>query len=1300
MDHAEITSFVPTRLVARVTAEHAGRCDQWFQGVALFADISGFVKITEEFCRSGERGLERLSSLLDASFCRYIDLVDRYGGEVVYLAGDGLLAYWPCDAESMADVCAQAVACALSLCKISRTDETTRTANPNLHLGLAAGPLWAARVGGVDARWELLLGGRAMRRAAHAESLAGPGEVIVSTEIVDALRHRIRVLPKCEDFFRLQDGELVQRASVRSETESRIDATTIHTLVPRSVVEQAGGNRCWSAELRPVSALFARIDGLDEEQVDALERFQAVGQAIQDTIRRFSSSTGRLMIDDKGLVFHVVFGSPFNTHGDDTVRAAEAGLALEERLHAIGLRCCSGLAFGQVFCGVIGNGARREYVTIGRPMNIAARLMWASRGDLLCADGYPGLRNSNLELSSAASIRPKGVDANLQTYRVRRRALTTAPGVVFGRTDEQRILDERLEGLAQGKSGVVLVIGDPGLGKSRLVTELARRARDAKVAVGRGQADAAVGSTYQAWRGVFADIFEIDGQQTPEEARTKVRRRLSASSRLVPLSPLLNVVLPLAFEESEVTRHLSGQLRAEVTQRFLLDCLEDVAQTPMLVVLEDGHWMDSPSWRLADLAAKQLSNVLLVIALRPMPPRPELDALQQADADILRLLPLGAVEIRALVEQTLDGCRISEEVAEAVHRHTSGNPLFAQEYALLLRELGTIAIADGCFRFTKTSRDLSSLAVPSTVQATITSRLDHLDSIERLVLKAASVIGPSFDTELLEQVYPVDAERRHIARTLDSLCRRQLITKSESDPQRHQFHHVLIQEVAYKLMLHEQRTALHRSVARALEATTLSGQHYALLAHHWSMAEDRQKTRHFADLAAEHALATGAYTEAITLLERCLHDPSGVPKTRLVRFRRQLADAYAGLGKVSERDAAARTALETAVRPSRAQRGIVAAEAVLHVIEHGLERVLPLATVSRQPDSELELELSKVHRHRSDVCFYRSDALGLACELLAAIAHAQRYGPCADLVAAYAQFGGSLGIARFHAGARGLLKLASVVAEELDDPMAAAYAHMIRALYSVGVADWTQVEKSVAICQDICERLDDPVNWCNAEVIAFWAHHYRGHVEASGAFARRLLARAEEAGNAQQVAWGLRTLAVYELECGRFDGARASAEHAAELNSAVPHANEIVAAQGTLALARLRTGDIGSAQTAALSALEAGARVRRPTAHSTLAGWSGVLEVLLASMERERRDPYWRGVARRGLVALERHAHSFSVAQPTYRYFRGAYEAIAGNERAAIRDFRAGLDAAERLHIALEERRLTGALAAPLPAQR
>jgi class 3 adenylate cyclase/tetratricopeptide (TPR) repeat protein len=1256
------------------------------QGAALFADISGYTRLAETFLARADEGLGELSATLNAVFGRYVAIVHEHGGEIVHFAGDSLLAYWSGSAGEVAGCVRNARACASELLRASR-HTNAMDVTPGLHCGVGAGPMWAARVGGEDGCWHLLFGGPAVREATSAGAIAKRGELQTGATAA------AYVAPAAGTEGMSAEAHRGGHAEVRDDAATPLSyPPPPSSIVPRVIIERGVSE---VGELRQVTAVFASFEGFDEDQPGALERMHRLACEVHRTIAPFAGSPGRWVIDDKGLVFFVVFGVPYNTHADDPLRAVQAALALHEVAWPAGVRCGIGIASGRAYCGTLGGASRREYVTVGRSMIVAARLMSAG-GDPLYAGRPPADTDVGpIRFDAAPPVHAKGFADPIPAYSVRRRSTSASSAApMVGRAGEQAALDEMLSRAIAGESVVALIQAEAGMGKSCLIAALVNGARAyPRVVTLVGQSDSVeYAPTFLPWRRIFRGLLGATVADDPEQVREALARWLSAHPDLEPFGPLLNAVFRIALPDTDATRHLLGPARAEAMMRVMVDFLASTAPGPRLIVLEDCHWMDADSWRLARAVAR-LPGTLTVLTMRPASlPTDAAWVREHADLREIALQPLGVEEIEQVVRRQLRATSVSGNLVAEVQRRAAGHPLMAIEYALLLLESLRVAEHDGHYALRGGSQWSRDDGPPASMQSLLASRIDHLELPEQLMLKTASVIGPSFSS---------DALRRIAADSFDATALRRLVERQLIEPQPETgtfaFRHSLVREVAYGLMLITHRRALHVALARMLEEEGPQSDR-AILAHHCYHACEYERTVEHADAAATRALRMGAYREAVHFLDLCAQlGPSFAAWSDVkttTRWRRELADAYHGLGDLVARRQHAQGALLAAGRdadPSKAAKAVAVASRLTRQIASAARGARPVARPdpsAASPDESFARDLARAYGHMVELAYFDNDALGMVWGALNAIEVAERGPPSPDLALAYAQLGGAMGLAGAHPLARRFVQSAIRAAKDADAVHAESYAHMCNALYQVGLGNWSQARASVERCQELRVRTRDHVTWGYAEVVRFWTHYYRDERAEAHDSARRLRAESDRTHHAQHAAWGLRCEALLEARRDAHAEAITLLEEARSLLSDTKDVNELIMIHGALGLARLRLGHRNAAIESATLVLQIGGEGRRPTNHATLTGMVASVEVMFELWQREPHAPTWQKLARRGVESLGRYRRVFPIAEPSFRLLRGRLRSAMGRSRSAREDLVRGAASARTLGMVVEEQRL------------
>lgn len=852
-----LLSFVPHVVRRRVQGGQEPLTGvEYVEGVILASDVSGFTQLALSM-RDTPDAIEELSNILNSSFADLIDVIAEAGGDVLGFAGDALMAYWP----SGPDAAVSAGWAALEAQRrLARGDHRIK-----LRIGLGVGTIALATVGGEGNRWFLTLGGAAPAEAAALQSKAELGQVVVSDGFVHLAGRAIETSDDggCHRLVTVEASP--SGAATDPSNGFTLDDPTLAALrpyVPVSVVDRLlAGHDHFLSELRTVTVGLLATPGLEDPT--RLAELQEVVSAVQ----RCTYAYGGVVdpgVDEKGVTFRIAFGVPPFAHEDDVDRALSAVRAIDRELTSRGVDHGIGVKTGQAFCGTLGNDVRREYALLSDIVSMAARLAGAAgdpaRPSVLCDVETADAARSRWRFDTPISLRLKSSSELYTAFglldRVARAGL--GGGAFLGRDEEI----ERVCGLVAtpptGPLGRLVVIeGEPGIGKSSLLGAVEQALQDTGVTMRVGFADSLERSApFQAWAAIFTELVGLG-----PVARADVADHLLA--RVGPRAPLLSPVLAIDIPDTEETKSLAGEPRAAATQSLLLELLaEDLNRTGSLaLLLEDAHWFDSASWSLLGDAVA-LQGVVVVITTRQDSPdtRRELDRLDAACETVpIHLEPLPTDDVRRLAEASLGVAELGDEVEALLSETCKGNPFFVVELVQALAERGTLVV----------DSDIATLVqdggvhVPTTIQAAITSRVDDLTADQQLTMKVASVIGSEFEVDLLAEIHPTGRARGGLTHDLRAMVDRDLIVPGQHGT--YEFNHVLTREVAYGLMTGDQRRALHRSLAAYYESASDDLEYlYPTLAHHWLHAEDDDKAVSYLTLAAVSSLAHGMPRVSVT----------------------------------------------------------------------------------------------------------------------------------------------------------------------------------------------------------------------------------------------------------------------------------------------------------------------------------------------------------------------------------------------------------------------------------------------------
>ena len=603
---------------------------------------------------------------------------------------------------------------------------------------------------------------------------------------------------------------------------------------PRHLAERILTTRAaLEGERKQVTVLFADVKGsmglaevLDPERWHGiLDRFFEI---LASGIHRFEGTVNQYTGD--GVM--ALFGAPI-AHEDHAQRACFAALHLQRelrsyadelRLEGLNLSVRIGLNSGDVVVGKIGDDLRMDYTAQGLTVGLAQRAEeLAEAGRVLLTSHTARLVEGYLQLRSLGRPRLRGVSEPLELFeleglgalRTRLDASRAAGFTRFvGRESELTQLEAALERAVAADSAVVGVVGEAGVGKSRLCQTFVEQARGRGIAVyeahcpSHGRALSNVAALEMA-----RSFFGVDDRDSPDEARRKV------AGTLVLLDERFRESLPLLFDflgfpdPDRPVEGLDANARRRQMVAFLRELVRARSEKQVAILLmDDLHWIDPESDAfLADqIAAAEGTRTLVLTNFRP-----EYDAEWMAGSRYqqIPLRPLGRAESAALLASLLGADPSLEPVRERVLERAGGNPFFCEELVKALADSGALEGVSGAYVLRGGADDL---VMPESVQALLSARIDRLDEREKRVLQTAAVIGRDFTWGVLSRV--AELPENDLTASLDALVRAELVFETELYPEpAYQFKHALTESVAYEEQLRERRRQVHAAVARALE---------------------------------------------------------------------------------------------------------------------------------------------------------------------------------------------------------------------------------------------------------------------------------------------------------------------------------------------------------------------------------------------------------------------------------------------------------------------------------------------------
>jgi predicted ATPase/class 3 adenylate cyclase len=669
-------------------------------------------------------------------------------------------------------------------------------------------------------------------------------------------------------------------------------------LVERIRAEQAAleARGTPEGERKTITALFADIqdstaliEDLDPEAARRL--IDPALQLMMDAVHRYEG----FVVQPTGDGIFALFGAPI-AHEDHPQRALYAALCMQaesqryaeqlRRAQGINLQIRVGVNTGAVVLRSIRkDNLHTDYTPVGHSIHIASRMeSLASGGAVVVSEGTYKLIEGYFECKALGAAKVKGVTEPIPIYEVlgvgplrTRLQVAARHGLVrfVGRQNEVEQMQKALEHAKTGHGQIVGVVGEPGVGKSRLFYEFQLLAQRGCLVLETFSVSHSKAYPYLPLIDLLKNYFQITPQDDERRRREKITGRVLTLDRsLEDTLPYLLFLLGI----SEPTSSLP-QMDPQIRRRRTFDAIKRVLvreslDQPLILIFEDLHWLDSETQAFLSLLSDSLATARLLLLVNYRPEyRHEWGS--KTFYTQLRLDPLGKAEaeemLTALLEEKV-GAQHAAPLRQFILAKTEGNPFFMEEIVqelveqgVLVRDPRRVGTAHLNVGVTGRSPLPTDLHIPTTVQAVLAARIDRLPPEEKALLQTLSVIGKEFSWSLLKHV--VDKPEDAVQGWLSHLQAAEFIYEQPAFPDvEYTFKHALTQEVAYNSVLQERRKALHERTAQAIEALYHARleDYYGELAHHYSRSGNTQKAVDYLHRAGQQAVQRSALAEATT----------------------------------------------------------------------------------------------------------------------------------------------------------------------------------------------------------------------------------------------------------------------------------------------------------------------------------------------------------------------------------------------------------------------------------------------------
>jgi len=727
-------------------------------------------------------------------------------------------------------------------------------------------------------------------------------------------------------------GQAVGAASSAPVVLPSPEAYTPKHLAEKILISKAA----LEGERKHVTVLFADLKGsmellADRDPEEARKILDPVLEHMMEAVHRFEGTVNQVMGD--GIM--ALVGAPL-AHEDHAVRACYAALRMQDsikryaegvrRVEGVPIRIRVGLNSGEVVVRAIGSDLHMDYTAVGQTTHLAARMeQLAEPGTTLLTPATLALCEDFVQVKSLGPMRVKGLADPLEAYEltganpVRSRFHAhAARGLTkfVGRASEMAQLGDALDLARRGRGQIVAVVGEPGVGKSRLFWEFTHSHRtDGWLVLEAASVSYGKATTYFPVTELLRSYFQIEPRDDVRKIREKVTGKLLSLDRALEATlPALLAILDVPVEDEQWTRLEPPQRRQRTLDAVKLLLLRESHVQPLVVVFEDLHWIDGETQNVLEKLIESLPTAPMLLLVNY---RPEYQHLWGSKTYYrqLRLDALPTASAEELLEALMGSDPSLASLKRLLITRTEGNPFFLEESVRTLIETNVLAGEWGAYRLTRAPE---SLQIPPTAQAILAARIDRLLPEDKRLLQAAAVVGKDVPLTLLQAIAEDPAGSFHAS--LSRLQAAEFLYETQLFPEtEYTFKHALTHEIAYAGITNDRRRAFDASIVEAIErrAGDRLTEHVERLAHHAFRGEVWSKAAPYLLQAGEKASHRCAHRQGVAELGRALvaltHQPEGQERLKsFVAAKLLLQGRLTALGELEAALGHARDALEAA----------------------------------------------------------------------------------------------------------------------------------------------------------------------------------------------------------------------------------------------------------------------------------------------------------------------------------------------------------------------------------------------------
>lgn len=863
---SSLLSFIPKNVVKyRILSKK----EDMFTGIFLFADISGFTAMSENLSKLGKEGAEEVNRIINNFFSPLINIVYKYSGDIVYFAGDAFLAYFKGEDESNKK---NAISAAEEILTFAKENSQINTKlgvfNIKIHMGLNKGKAFF-----IDLKNAYIFCGKTLNKLMKIIDLAGANQIVKGDSL--------NIPQNFAGYGVKMEKSLDKREDSTINFVSKNIFDSIKELVPEWILKRITTKPYFDykdGEHRKLTFLFLHISGLNySRQKDRilLNKFYDV---LKEIVNNYDGWISRLDVYKDSERIFVIFGYPFSYENLEK-RAMFFINEIMNNPKLKHMKIKAGINCGYVFIAPIGNEIRREYTIIGDAVNLCARIASSAEdGAIFVSEDIYNKTYDLFNYKFVGEKEYKGKKEKIRIYKLlskkefKQKGLETWIGQsekIIGREKEIKKIREIIELVSSSNGQILQIIGEAGIGKTRLVEELIKITREKDFYVLVGNCSSFGSFSYLPFTDILNDIFKISPLDSIEVKKKKIIEKIELIDKeMKEWLPLIGELIGLKFEETKLTKYIDPKTRKQKINELILKIIRFISNTkPVNLIIEDAHWIDSNSLETINYISRNIENDKILLTLSYRPIEKEEEFMNKKYSNRLLLKELSEEEVIELIYNLLHIKDMPEDYKKIVLEKSQKNPFYVEELVKSFIEQGIIIEKEYGWSF---QTDIKEINIPDTLESLILSRVDRLDFKDKNLLQIASVIGVEFEEFLFHAVIENEKEMN---KSLENLQRLDLLRKTKEDNlTRYHFKHILTREVVYNTISFAKREELHRKIACYIEKE-MEGrleEYLELLSYHFYMGQNYEKSLMYSVQLGEKVKKIYALEEGYLLFKRAI----------------------------------------------------------------------------------------------------------------------------------------------------------------------------------------------------------------------------------------------------------------------------------------------------------------------------------------------------------------------------------------------------------------------------------------------